>query len=154
MSNPGVFLNRFVCFIVPAVFLLAMPFAVAEGSSPSPKDTFFDDTVLNSARNDIMRMGREELNSFTNWMAECVDEFDENPVIQHPCSVAREKYLIEFSSDRAIDRLIHALNLEVGLIQTGERLGQRADSKVMLRLLNIEDAFSDTATLRFSMLRK
>jgi hypothetical protein len=146
LSNKGI-----IVVVISGFCGLYLPASAQERMTP--QQIFYDDGVLSAAVGNIASMDKEELDAFANFIAACTDELSDNEIIQHDCNAAREKYRIEFSRDRPLDRLINVLELTSSYMRSSEKVGKKDDGKMIQRSVDIETKLKDAANLMFGALR-
>jgi hypothetical protein len=136
-----------------SVLLLSAQAATAQ--TPTPMQEFNDERALSAARANIRGMEREELESFTDYLAACASALKQEIMIEYACTVARERFLIEFGSNRPVDRLVRIRTVIEKLVRGADRTGssEHVTPDMVTRLVDVEFAFKGTATDRFAALR-
>jgi hypothetical protein len=136
------------------VLLLLAAFGASGAKALSPKEEFFSDDVLKQAQVDIGSMPLAELQMFSDYLAQCANSLSENELIQNACGVARERYRIEYYSQRPLDRLIVTISLIDALIRSRGNTQKADTAKLIERLVAVTGAFKDIATNAFHAQRQ
>ena len=85
----------------------ALGLSICPACAQDPLATFYSESVLKGALENIAEMPETELRKLTHYLAECTD--DENMTetrSKHTCTVAEQEYEIEFGRNRPLDKII------------------------------------------------
>ncbi len=134
------------------IFYVALAMTSPTLAAESPAQIFESPQVLSDSVSDISRMSIDELRAFNTFWAEC-DNVNGEAIIEHACDVSRQKYVVEYESGRALDRLIRAVEIVQKLIRAQDRTRDRVDPNMVSRFVNIGFALRDAANRRFATLR-
>jgi hypothetical protein len=107
------------------------------------------DDVLGKARSDISKLTIAELQLFADSIARCQDSLSQNELIRNECDVARERYAIEYDSERTLDQLLNSIWIVTALIRSTEAAGKPMDVTLLLRLTNVEEDLKTTTNRVF-----
>ena len=97
----------------------------------SPAANFRDDALLRRAEMDVPSMARHEIDLFTEVLAVCfVYGLNQHEERRDKCLLANERYSIAYgNNDRALDKILFALQLMYGIIATVDTKKQTEEQR-------------------------
>ena len=130
---------------------------VSAHAGASPNEDLNSEEKVQEARQDIIRMKLPELRLYADYLSQCTNMLSKNELIVNQCEVARERYQLEYRSNRALDDIDLALFISGMLIKANEkeRSGKRGkeDNERLLRYSDVWHELNDSVRLRFYSIR-
>lgn len=136
-----------------AIFLTVSFNAPANADNLTPKEVFNSDQILDEATHDISSMSINEMHLLADAFAGCTDELSNNPILQFECDTRQKRYLIEYSQNRAIDKLLRSAGLYISLLRKASNMKDTETSRMILRLVDIESRLEKALNQQFQLRR-
>ena len=107
------------------------------------RDVFLSDYFLFSAQADVMSMTGGERIAFASLLDTCSETsaVDEAPRLR--CELERLQYLIDYRQDRAVDRLLDAMQFMTSMIRYNMTIGRQNEAGLSVRQKTIERSLHD-----------
>lgn len=128
----------------------------------TPKENLMSNEVLAGAVDDVMKMSKEELETFTTFLATCSAAGETSEALaSFSCRREQKLYAMRYGRERPIDRIITAYTIAGDLLKAADRASQTkplldktALADMVERLVFVESALEDACSIRFQRLVK